>query len=237
MIPIVLRDLRWRIAAMGLLSIAIYFLEPAFHQHGPVDPAAAGDLTPTGISASLAYFSALSMVRLLAGFSSRDVREGFAALHFSHPTSPVALDGLRWAAAVGVALVGALTFLLVGQFAAWGEVRGGGEGMLLALLAALVYGGLMAFLSALLPSGDGWVGFILFLPTPVPQLLTWVESALPATLYQIIAFLLPPQGALQEVYRGLLLGMMAWPAVAFAAGYGVFWLAAAALLLRLRRRF
>lgn len=236
MIEVMLRDMRARIALVGLLGILLYFLEPAFHQHDVVDPQFAGDLGPAGVSATLAYLAGLSMILLLAGFVSRDFREGFAAIHFSHPTSALAYFGLRWVLGLAVALMAALLFLLLGQLVAWGEVRGGGSGLLLALLSALVYGGLMAFFSTLLPSGDGWAVFVLFLPTPLPQILVWLEAALPAALYSVLLFLLPPQHALQEVYRGLLLGTLPWPAAAFAAGYGLFWLALAALLLRFRHR-
>ena len=237
MISIMLRDMRWRMLIVSLLSVFLYFLEPAFHQHGPTEPGFDAELGPLGVSAALAYLAGLSMIVLLTGFVASDVREGYTAIHFSHPTSPLAYYGLRWLLALTVALGATVMFLLLGQVIAWGEVRGGGAGILLGLLAALIYGGLMAFFSTLLRSGDGWVVFILFLPTPVPQILTWIEALLPESLYQIVLFLLPPQNALQEVYRGLLLGDIAWPAVAFAGGYGMFWLVLAALLLRTRERF
>lgn len=232
-----LRDLRVRILFVGMLSVVFYLLEPAFHQHGPVDPEFARDLSPIGISATLAYLAGLSMVVLLAGFVSTDFREGYAAIIFSHPTSPLAYFGLRWIVAFGVSMVAAIVFLLAGQTIAWGEVRGGAAGILLAALAALVYGSLMAFLSTLLRHGDGWVAFILFLPTPVPQILFWLEAGLPAPIYRVLLFLLPPQNAMQEVYRGLLLGNLPWPPIAFVAGYGLFWLVLAAATLQLRERF
>jgi hypothetical protein len=237
LISIMLRDMRWRILIVALLSVLLYFLEPAFHQHGPTEPGFDAELGPLGVSAALAYLAALSMIVLLTGFVASDVREGYSAIQFSHPTSPLAYYGLRWLLALTVTLGATVIFLLLGQVIAWGEVRGGGAGILLGLLAALVYGGLMAFFSTLLRSGDGWVVFILFLPTPVPQILTWIEALLPESLYEIVLFFLPPQNALQEVYRGLLLGDVAWPAVAFAGGYGMFWLVLAALLLRTRERF
>jgi hypothetical protein len=237
LIAIMLRDMRWRILIVALLSVLLYFLEPAFHQHGPTEPGLDAELGPLGVSAALAYLAGLSMIVLLTGFVASDVSEGYSAIHFSHPTSPLAYYGLRWLLALTVTLGATVLFLLLGQVIAWGEVRGGGAGILLGLLAALVYGGLMAFFSTLLRSGDGWVVFILFLPTPVPQILTWIEALLPEFLYQIVLFFLPPQNALQEVYRGLLLGDIAWPAVAFAGGYGMFWLVLAALLLRTRERF
>ena len=234
MIAVVLRDLRVRLGILVLICCGLYLIEPAFHQHGPVDPRFAGDAGPLGISATLAYLSALSMILLLAGFISTDARDGYAALYFSQPVTPQAYYGLRWVIALGVTLAAAVIFLIGGQLLAWGEWRGGAGGMLLALLAALVYGGLIAFFSALLRGGDGWIVLILFLPTPFPVILNGLQAVLPASLYSVVLFLLPPQHALQEVYRGLLLDAPAWGAAGFAAGYGLFWLVLAGLLLRLR---
>lgn len=237
MIPIMLRDMRPRLLWLLLLAVGLYFLEPAFHQHGPVDPGMESQLQPVGVSATLAYLSALGMILLLSGFISTDVREGYTAIHFSHPTSPLAYYGLRWALALSVTLAAALVFLVIGQFVAWGEFRGGVAGLLLALLAALVYGGLIAFFSALLTSGEGWLVFILFLPTPVPAILDWLQAALPSGGYSLLLFVLPPQHALQEVYRGLVLGSLEWAPVLYAAGYGLVWLVLAGVLLQVRKRF
>jgi hypothetical protein len=57
---------------------------------------------------------------------------------------------------------------------------------------------------------------------------------LPRLLNDAVSILLPPQLALSDVYDGLLRGEIVWGASAFAAGYGVFWLLMAGLLLRLR---
>ena len=208
MIPILLRDLRWRLLLLLALCLLLYLLEPAFHQHEEVvvDPEFAQQLGPMGISATLAYLSGLAMIVLLAGFVSTDRREGYAHMYFSHPTSPLAYYALRWGLALAVSLTTALVFLLVGQTFAWGEFRGGLGGMLLALLAALVYGGLMAFLSVALPRGDAWVAFFLFVPTFLPpELPAMLESTMPGGLYRTLLFVLPPQTALQDVYQGLLL--------------------------------
>jgi hypothetical protein len=235
-IELMLRDLRGRLGLVAVLCLLLYFLEPGFHRHGAVDPELAGEMGPLGISATLAYLAALAMIVLLAGFVSTDRRERYADILFSHPTSPLGYYGLRWVLAVMLALAAALAFLLLGQLVAWGEVRGGGAGLLLALLTSLIYGGLMAFFSTVLRRGDAWVVFLLFLPTFFPQLLTLLEAALPPAANGLLLFLLPPQGALQEVYGGLLLGQIAWPAVLFAAGYGLVWLGLAAAVLTLRDR-
>jgi len=235
MIPILLRDLRWRLLLLLLVCVTLYFLEPAFHRHEEtVDPEFAQELGPLGISATLAYLAGLSMIVLLAGFVSTDRREGHTRLYFSHPTSPLTFYGLRWAIAFGVTLVTVFFFLVFGQLLAWGRFMGGASGILLAAVAAVVYGGLMAFLSTALRRGDAWVAFLLFLPTFFPQILSLVELGISQSVYRGILFLLPPHGALQDIYQGLLQQAMGWSAVAFAVGYGVFWLLLAGLLLRVR---
>ena len=57
---------------------------------------------------------------------------------------------------------------------------------------------------------------------------------LPGVLNDAVSILLPPQLALSDVYDGLLRGEIVWGASAFAAGYGVFWLLIAGLVLKLR---
>lgn len=234
MIAVLLRDLRWRLLGVVAIALVMYSLEPAFHQHdAPVEAELAPQLAPIGISATLAYLAGLSMIVLLAGFVSTDRREGYARLFLSHPTSPLALYGLRWALALVLSLAAAALFLLVGQIVAWGEFAGGAGGMLMALLAALVYGGLMAILSVLLPRGDAWVALLLFLPTFFPQILTLLEQSAGAA-FRLVLFLLPPQTALTDVYQGLIQGDLAWGAVAFVVGYAAVLLTAAGLVLRLR---
>lgn len=235
MISVVLRDWRWRLALLLLVLWLMYLLEPAFHQHeAELDPEQARGLSAIGISATLSYFAGLSMILLLGGFISSDRREGYTRIFFSYPTSPLALYALRWLLALLLALAGATIFLVGGQLVAWGEFRGGWSGLLLALLSALVYGGLVAFLSAALSRGDAWVALFLFLPTFVPQVFDLGLSRLPVGLRQLLLFVLPPHSALQMVWQQLLDGTVAWSGALYAAGYGVVWLILGALVLRLR---
>lgn len=241
MIPILLRDLRWKLLLLLLVAWVMYLLEPAFHQHGVPTPEQAVGLSALGVSATLSYFAGVAMVVLLAGFISEDRREGYTRLLFSHPTRPLAYYGLRWALAWLIALTAALLFLVVGQALAWGEWRGGLAGLLLAAASATVYGGLMAFLSAALPRGDAWVAFLLFLPNLVPPALfplfaglTNTLQAMPNALRLLLFFLLPPQWALQTVWQGLLDGVVAWAALGYAVAYGLVWLGLGAVVLRAR---
>jgi hypothetical protein len=233
-IPTLLRDFRYRLVILALVAVVLYFLEPAFHQHGEVDPEFVAELGPRGISATLAYFAGLSMIVLLAGFVSTDRKEGYASLFFSHPTSPLAYYGLKWLLAVLISMLAAGAFLVVGQLLAWGGYRGGASGLLLALLSALVYGALMAFFSCALRRGDAWVVFVLFIPTFFPQMLTLLEFTMGRGAYDALIFVMPPQGALQDVYQGLLLGGVGSVPILFVVGYAAVWLGGAMLLLQLR---
>ena len=233
MIPLLLWDLRWRVAAVGLIAVIFYFLEPGFHQHESFDAGAVA-LGPLGISATLANLAALSMIVLLAGGASADRREGYSRLLFSQPTSPLAYYGLRWGLAFALSFAVAVAFLIVGQVIAWGEYLGGWEGLILPILSALVYGGLIAFFSVVLPRGDAWAVFLLLLPTFVPDLLRFGLASAPPALRQLINFILPPQTALQDVWEGLLLEAFAWGGVAVAAVYGLAFLTAAGLILAIR---
>jgi hypothetical protein len=239
MIPILLRDMLPRLLIVVLAALMFYMLEPAFHVHdmpvGDVLVDIPPEFGPLGVSATLANLAGLSMLILLAGFVSNDRRRGYYRIYLSHPVNPLAFYGLRWVLAFGLALLSTALFLVVGQLAAWGELRGGAEGLGLAALAALVYGGIIAFLSVVLPRGDAWVAVIVYFFTFFwIQLLALGAEPLIAPLRQVISFVLPPQTALQDIYGALLVGTTAWGAVAFVVGYGVFWLVAAGLLLRVR---
>jgi hypothetical protein len=228
-----------RVLVVALAGLMFYGLEPAFHQHDmPVgDPLLdiPPEFGPLGIAATLANLAGLSMLILLAGFVSNDRRRGYYRIFFSHPTHPLVFYGLRWVLAFGVSMVAAATLLVVGQWVTWGEYRGGATGLGLAALSALVYGGLIAFLSVALPRGDAWIAVLVYFFTFFwIQFLALGADPLNATMRQAITFVLPPQMAMQDIYGAMLSGTPAAGAVAFVIGYGVFWLVLAGLLLRVR---
>jgi hypothetical protein len=236
MIPILLRGMLPRLVLVALLCIATFFVEPGFHAHEAVVAEDFQlDLGAIGISATLAHLAGLSMLILLGGFVSNDKRQGYYRLYFSHPTRPIAFYALRWGLGLLLALLAAAAFLVFGQLAAWGRFEGGWTGLYLALLAAIAYGGLIAFLSVALSRGDAWVALALFVFN-----LLWLQAInlgvqpLPGWLNDAVSILLPPQLALSDVYDGLIRGEIVGGASAFALGYGVFWLLVAGLLLRLR---
>lgn len=236
MIAVFLRDMTPRLMLVLLIGIVFYFIEPGFHQHEAdvIDPSLGPDLSVLGISATLANLAGLSVLILLAGFISGDRRHGYTRLYFSHPTSPLAFYGLRCAVAIALALAAAAVFLVVGQMAAWGEVRGGWSGLLLALLSALMYAGLIAFLSAALPRGDAWVAVVLFFVTFFWLQLLQLGAPIPPLLRDTLTLVLPPQTAMQDVYDGLLRGVVDWGAAAFVLGYAAFWMVLAGVVVRWR---
>jgi hypothetical protein len=236
MIPVLLRGMIPRMVAVALLGIAFYYLEPGLHRHEVDAPEEFFlDLGALGISATLANYAGLSMLVLLGGFVSTDRRQGYYRLYFSHPTRPVAFYGLRWLLGLAVAMLATTLFLVLGQIVGWGAFEGGWSGLYLAFLAAFAYGGLVAFLSVALPRGDAWVALILYIFNYFwLQAIALGAQPLPPVLNELVPLLLPPQLALSDVYDGILRGEVAWGASAFVVGYGVFWLAAAGLLLRSR---
>lgn len=237
MIPVLLRGMLPRMVLVVLAGLLFYTLEPGFHPHEHLGPGEEPglDLGYLGIAASLANYAALSMLLLLGGFVSQDRREGFYRMYFAHPTRPVAFYFVRWLLALAVAMLAAAVFLVLGQMAAWGGFEGGWRGLYLAFLAALAYGGMIAVLSVVLSRGDAWVALVLYvLNYAWLQAVSLGVSPIRGPVGRAVALLLPPQLALSDVFDGLLRGQVVWSASLFAAGYGVFWLIVAGLLLRLK---
>jgi hypothetical protein len=235
-IPILLRGMLPRVVLVALLGVGFFMLDPAFHQHTESVPEEFRlDLGARGLSATLANYAGLSMLVLLGGFISHDRRQGYYRLYFSHPTRPAAFYALRWGMALAVAVLAAAVFLVVGQLIAWGRFEGGGSGLYLAFLAATAYGGMIAFLSVALPRGDAWAALVLsFFNLFWLQTIALGIQPLPPLLNDIVSLLLPPRLAMDDVYDGLLRSEIMWGASAYVAGYGLFWLLIAGLLLKLR---
>lgn len=235
MIPLVLWQLRWRLLVLLLVGWFFYLNEPGFHQHEEVTGALPPELAPAGVAFSLANLAGIAMLVLLWGSVSADRARGYARIHFSHPTRPLAYYALRWAIAYVVAVAAAGVFLVFGQLAAWGELRVGVEVMPQAFLFALIYGALVAFFSVVLPVGDGLAALGVFAVTEFWYALrqNGIEPGTPA-FRSLVGFVLPPHLALNDVYGGVLAGALPWGAVLYAAGYGLFWLLLAGALLHFR---
>lgn len=237
MIAVLLRQLRWRVAALALAALLFYIGDPALHEHA--DDAVSGVeelLEPFGISFTIANVATLGMVVMLAGFIATDRRRGYYRLAFSHPTRPLAFYALRWALSLVLAMMVAAGFWLFAQLMAWGEMRVGPAFLLHGFLLAVVYGGLTAFFSALLPRGDGFAAVTLFFLTDFWLNLLQSLPVQPFTpgIRAAISFVLPPHSAVSDVYNALLNGGMAWGATVYALGYGLFWLILAGLLVKYR---
>jgi hypothetical protein len=238
MILVLIRDLRWRLLALLGAAFLFYLGEPGLHQHEEVEPTSVDQLlAPTGISFSAANLAGLSVVVLLAGFIAAHRRRGYYRLQFSHPTRPLAFYGLRWGVSVGLAMGVAAVFFLLSQLAAWGTLRVSPAFLLQALMFAVIYGGLAAFFSAVLPAGDAVAtGAVYFVTT------FWLEvtvnlqglSPVPPTLGSLLSFVLPPHSASTDVYTAMLVGQVHWAAMSFCVGYGLFWLVIAGLVVRMR---
>lgn len=236
MIPVLLRQLRWRIAALVVAGFLFYIGDPALHEHAEEVTDVADLLEPFGISFTIANLATVGMVMLLAGFIAADRRRGYYRLTFSHPTRPLAFYGLRWIMSLFLAMGAASLFWLFAQLAAWGKVQVGPSFLLQGLLLAVIYGGLTAFFSALVPRGDGFLAVMLFFLTDFWLNLVQASPVQPFTpgVRTAISFILPPHSAVSDVYTALLSGSVAWGAVAFALGYGLFWMVLAGLLVKYR---
>lgn len=237
MIPVFLRQMLPRMLIVLAAAIGFGMLEGAFHQHetGPVPADVAPYFSAVGLAASLANLAGLAVLVLLAGFISADRRRGYHRMYFAHPTRPLSFYGVKWALGVLLAVAAAAAFLVLGQVFAWGEFRGGFSGLFLAVLSAVAYGGLMAFLSAALPRGDAWVAVgVFFVAYFWGQILSLGAEPLPPAIRDAVSLILPPQSAMAAVYEGLIRGAIPWSAAGFVAGYGLFWLVLAGLLVKYR---
>jgi hypothetical protein len=236
-IPILIRNMLPRLALVALLGLAFYLLDPGLHRHpGEAVPEEfALDLGSFGLAASLSNLAGMSMLVMLGGFISHDRRQGYYRMYFAHPTRPLAFYGLRWVLALAAVMAVCTVWLVASQLAAWGQFEGGWRGLYLAFLSAVAFGGMITFLSVALPRGDTWVALVLALFN-----YFWFEAMalgarpLPKAVNDVISLVLPPQFAISDVYDGLLAGQVVWGASAFVAGYGVFWLLMAGLVLKLR---
>jgi hypothetical protein len=232
MIRIMLWEMRWRIAFLIVPAVVLFYVEHGFRPIEQLELDVFG-FSPLDVGAALGYFASFAMIILLGGAISRDRREGYTRIFFSHPTSPLSYYALRWILAYAIAIAGAFLLLFFGQLVAWNGIRGGWAGMLLPLLTALIYGGLIAFFSTLLPRGDALVAILFFSPTVVSEVL-FPLNRLAAPVRDMILLILPPNEALNQVYDGLRIGPAQWGAAVFAAGYGVLFLVMAGLILRMR---
>ena len=238
MIPLILRQLRWRLLVVAAICVVFYVIEPALHVHAEDAAGAAAIVPPGEIAFSMANLAGASMLVLLTGFVSTDRRRGYYRIYFSHPTRPLAYYGLRWLIAYALTLAVSAVFFVVSQLAAWGELRAPADTLLQPALFALVYGGLVAFVSVVFPRGDSLIAFAVWGVTASWYEFflrvfdeTGIEPPLPLLVRQAVSFVLPPHLAVGDLYEALRAGHIAWGTLGFIGGYGAFWLALAALLL------
>ncbi|HEU4562304.1 MAG TPA: hypothetical protein VFS20_31025 [Longimicrobium sp.] len=237
MITLTLWQWRWRLLVIAAIGVLFYLWEPGFHLHGELPEELSADVAdPRGIAFTLANLAGAGMLVLLSGFISADRREGFYRIYFSHPTRPLSYYAVRWLIAYALSVGAAAVFLVVGQLLAWGELRVGLGAMVQPLLFALVYGGLVAFFSVLLPRGDSLAALGIFVLTSAWEyaLSVFAEMGtqpLGTAVQQAISFILPPHLALRDLFQAAETGAGVLGPLAFAGGYGLFWLVIAGLLL------
>jgi hypothetical protein len=237
MIRLALQSMWRRIPVLIGVAFVFYLLEPGFHNHELPAGTGLNDLTnPAGLTFTLSNLAALCMVVLLAGFISGDRRHGYYRLLLSQPVDPLAMYAVRWVLAYGISMVMTAAFMVLGQLAAWSGLRVGAESLVQPFIFAAIYGAIVAFLSALLPRWDAPLAVALYFASDIWAWLVRDLGAEPFTPFirQVITFALPPHGALEAIYEGMLSGAVAWSAVAYACGYALFFLLVSAALLRLR---
>lgn len=171
----------------------------------------------------------IAVLVLMAGLVADDRANGLARLIAVRPVSPVTVYGVRFALlaaitfAVCALVMPAFDILMLGEWA--------GAGTLVLIVAYLfAYGGLVAFLSVW-TRGDAWLALLLAIVAIVWAALdrAAIVPVAPA-LADAIGFLLPPQAALFELEGAFAeLAPVPWDAFLYCTGYGVFFLALAAL--------
>ncbi|HET7463566.1 MAG TPA: hypothetical protein VFJ82_20095 [Longimicrobium sp.] len=238
MITLTLWQMRWRLLIVAVIAVFFYIEEPGFHLSATLPNDLSTEVSdPRGLAFTLANLAGLSMLVLLFDFVAGDRRRGYYRMYFSHPTRPLAFYAVRWGVGYALSLLVAALFLVGGQLLAWGELRAGAGAMVQPALFALIYGGLTAFFSVLVPLGDSLLALLVFWLTEMWQQVLAIfaelgsQPPLSPVLRQAISFVLPPHLALRDVFEAAQAGTSPWGAIAFAAGYGLFWLALAALLL------
>ena len=171
----------------------------------------------------------IALLLLMGGIISDDRANGLARLIHVRPVSPVAVYGARFALIAAIAFVAcaivmpAFDLLMLGEWA-------GPATLVLILAYILAYGGLIAFLSAW-TRGETWLVLLLAILAIVWSALQRAAT-LPVApgLASVIGFVLPPQPALFELEGAFAaLEPIPWDAFLFCAGYGVVFLALAAL--------
>lgn len=177
----------------------------------------------------LGHLPLVAVLVLMAGFISDDRASGLARLIAVRPVSPVGVYGTRFgllaviAFAICATIMPAFDALMLGEWA-------GPATLVLILAYVVVYGGLVAFLSAW-TRGDAWLALLLAIAA-----IAWSAfdraGSLPLApgMAQLVGFLLPPQPALFQLEGAFAeLQPIPWDAFAYCIGYGGFFLVLAGL--------
>lgn len=180
----------------------------------------------------LGRFPMLATIVLMAGIASRDRREGYARLYAVRPVRLQWIYAARWAALaaavflLSAALLAGFDLLLLGTW-------GGAATLVLVLSYVLVYGGLVAFLSAW-TSADAWLAAVLGIGAIIWHALQRGGAAgeVPPGGRAVLNFILPPHGALFSLESAFAdLEPIPWDSFGYCAGYGILLLVLAGISL------
>lgn len=241
-----LRSLRRRLALLlafaGVFMLAAVTVRAVAAHEGHVEPDALFQLGGYPLVSAilllgwtLGRFPVIAILVLAAGVFSADLHSGQVRLLAARPASLARIYGARLLTHAALAfllsaiLMPAFDVLLLGQWA--------GPGTLVLIAAYVIaYGGLVAFLSVL-TRADAWIALALALLSIVwaTLLSSGFMTGAPALARDVITFLLPPQGAffrLEGAFAGL--EPIPWAAFAYAAGYGLLFLALSGVLIARR---
>lgn len=235
-----------RMRYLGLIAFAIVFILAGFAARAlvgsPEGHVELGQLMLMGgyplVSALLLLgwllgrYPLIATLVLLAGVISRDRHNGHARIYASRPTSLLRVYAPRVLLLALSAFVLSAILMPTFDFLMLGEWNGPSTLVLIACYI-IPYAGLTTLLSVF-TRGEAWLTLLLALTAMVWDALRrgGVLDSAPPGITQVIAFILPPQGALFRIETAFAETQpLPWASVGYVIGYGVVTLVAAAVFL------
>ena len=176
----------------------------------------------------LGRFPLIAVLVLLAGLVSDDRASGHARLYSVRPASPLLLYGAEAATLLAVAFTLSAAIMIPFDLVMLGTWAGPAT-LVLILAYILVYGGLVALLSAW-TRADAWIALLLATGSLVWHALRSADAlrTVPPGARDLLTLLLPPQAALvalEDAFGSL--QPIPWDAFGYAAAYAAaLWLLA-----------
>jgi len=180
----------------------------------------------------LGRYPLIATLVLLAGVISRDRHNGHARIYASRPTTMLRIYAPRVlllafsAFLLSAILMPTFDVIMLGQW-------NGPSTLVLIACYVIAYTGLITLLSVF-TRGEAWLTLLLAVTAMVWDALRrggLLDNA-PPGIAQVVAFILPPQGALFRVETAFAeMQPLPWASVGYVIGYGVVTLIAAAVFL------